>query len=96
MGSLEESRRANEALRAERDHYKEFWSVMNNYHTVMSRFQVPASSVGFPGAPLPNQMGVYSSAPYAEFGAAPSPLSQQAGPPPFAVSGYPFIRCCRR
>jgi len=63
---------------------------MNNYHTVMSRFQVPASSVGFPGAPLPNQMGVYSSAPYPQFGAAPSPLSQQAGPPPFAVSGYPL------
>jgi hypothetical protein len=38
MGSLEESRLANEALTAERDHYKEFWNAMNNYHTVMSRF----------------------------------------------------------
>ena len=92
MGSLEESRRANEAVTAERDHYKEFWSAMNNYHTVMSRFQVPASSVGsvgFAGAPLPTQMGVYSSSPFPQFGAATSPLIRQTVTPPFAASGYP-------
>ena len=93
MGSLEESRRANEAITAERDHYKEFWSAMNNYHTVMSRFQVSAPSVGslgFAGAPLPSQM-VYSSSPsIPQLGAAPSPLIPQTGAPPFATSAYPL------
>jgi hypothetical protein len=46
MRSLKESRRTIEALTAEKDHYKEFWLVTNNYHSVMSRFQVPAPTAG--------------------------------------------------
>jgi len=56
MGSLEESRRIIEALTAERDHYKEFWQAMTNYHSVMARFQVPAPAIAVSAAPLPTQM----------------------------------------
>ena len=93
MDSLEESRRANEAITTERDHYKEFWSAMNNYHTVMSRFQVSAPSVGslgFAGTPLPSQMVSSSSPSIPQFGAAPSPLIPQTDAPPFAISAYPL------
>lgn len=45
MGSLEEARRTIEMLTAEKDHYKEFWQAMSNYHSVMSRFRVPAATV---------------------------------------------------
>lgn len=45
MGSLEEARRTIQTVTAEKDHYKEFWQAMNNYHSVMARFQVvPPSS----------------------------------------------------
>ena len=77
---------------AERDHYKEFWTVMNNYHTVMSRFQVSASSVrsvGFAGA-LSSQM-IYSSSPsIPQLGVAASSLIPQTVAPPFATSAYPL------
>ena len=33
-----------EALTSEKDHCKEFWQAMNNYHSVVSRFQVPAAT----------------------------------------------------
>jgi hypothetical protein len=45
---LEEARRTITALTAEKDHYKEFWQAMNNYHNVMSRFQVSAATAGPP------------------------------------------------
>jgi len=92
MGSLEESRRANMAITAERDHYKEFWTAMNNYHSVMSRFQVSAPSVGslgFAGAPFPGQMDYSSPPSIPQLGTAPSPLIPQTGAPPFATSAYP-------
>jgi hypothetical protein len=90
MDSLEESRRTNEAITAERDHYKEFWTVMNNYHMMMSHFQVSASSVGFTGAPLFSQM-VCSSSPFIpQLGAAPLSLIPQTGVPPFITSAYPL------
>ena len=41
MGSLEEARRTIEALVQEKDYYKYFWQAMNNYHSVLSRFQAP-------------------------------------------------------
>jgi len=45
MGSLDEARRTIKTVTAEKDHYKEFWQAMNNYHSVMARFQVvPPSS----------------------------------------------------
>jgi hypothetical protein len=46
MGSLEEARRTITSLTAEEDPYKEFWQAMNNYHNVMSRFQVSAATAG--------------------------------------------------
>jgi len=58
MGSLEESRRTIEALTAERDHYKEFWQAMNNYQSVMSRFQVPAAAAAITPGPLGSQIAV--------------------------------------
>lgn len=45
MGTLEETRRALDYVTAEKDHYKEFWQAMNNYHSVMSRFQVPTATI---------------------------------------------------
>jgi hypothetical protein len=35
-------------------------------------------------------MGLYSSSPFPQFGAAPSPHIQQTDAPPFAASGYPL------
>ena len=46
MGSLEEASRTITSLTAEEDPYKEFWQAMNNYHNVMSRFQVSAATAG--------------------------------------------------
>jgi hypothetical protein len=75
---------------------------MNNYHAVMSRFQVSAplvGSLGFAGAPLPSQM-VYSASPsipqlgapsIPQLGTAPSPLIPQTGAPPFATSAHPLF-----
>lgn len=60
---------------------------MNNYHTVMSRFQVSAPS--FAGAPFPGQMDYSSPLSIPQLGAAPSPLIPQTGAPPFATSAYP-------
>lgn len=47
MGSLEEARRTIKSVTAEKDHYKEFWQAMNNYHSVMLRFQV-VPPISFP------------------------------------------------
>ena len=47
MGSLEEARQTIKTVTAEKDHYKEFWQAMNNYHSVMARFQV-VPPISFP------------------------------------------------
>jgi hypothetical protein len=78
MGSVEESRRIIEALTEEKDHYKEFWQAMNNYHSVMSRFQVQAPTVT--GSPFPSQLAYSSSV-------APIP---QVNAPQYPASGYPL------
>lgn len=74
MGSLEESRRTIDALTAEKNHYKEFWLVTNNYHSLMSRFQVPAPTT----SPFPTPLHYPSSLGVPQFNA-----------PPYPVSGYP-------
>lgn len=61
MYTLEEARREIEALKKERDHYKEFWQAMNTYHSVMSRFQLSTGSI--PSAPFPSQVLYPNAAP---------------------------------
>jgi hypothetical protein len=78
MGSLEESRRIIEALTKEKDHYKEFWQVTNNYHCVMSRFQVPAPTAAVTSGSFPSQIACSTSL---------APLKMTA--PPFPRPGYP-------
>ena len=78
MGSLEEARRTIEALAQEKDYYKDFWQATNNYHSVMSRFQVPAPSLTT--APFTSHFP-YSS--------ASAPVSQ-VNTPQFSVSSYPL------
>jgi len=78
MGSLEESRRKIDALTAEKDHYKEFWLVTNNYHSLMSRFQVPAPTTAITASPFPAPLHYSSSLGVPQFNA-----------PPYPVSGYP-------
>ena len=72
MGSLEESRRTIEALTKEKDYYKEFWQITNNYHSVMARFQVPAPMAAVTTASFPFQIAYSTSL---------SPLQMTA--PPF-------------
>ena len=78
MSSLEESRRTIEALTKEKDHYKEFWQVTNNYHSVMSRFQVPAPTATVTPASFPSHIAYSSSL---------APLQMAVSS--FPGSGYP-------
>jgi hypothetical protein len=78
MGSLEESRRIIGALTKEKDHYKEFWQVTNNYHSVMSRFQVPAPTAAVTSGSFPSQIAYSTSL---------TPLKMTA--PPIPRPGYP-------
>jgi len=78
MGSLEEARRTIEALAQEKDYYKDFWQATNNYHSVMSRFQVPAPSLTT--APFTSHFPYSSSS---------APVSQ-VNAPQFSVSSYPL------
>ena len=78
MGSLEEARRIIETLTQEKDYYKDFWQAMNNYHNVMSRFQIPTPALT--AAPFATHFPYSSSS---------APVSQ-VNAPQFAVSAYPL------
>ena len=85
MCTLEETRRENEAIKKERDHYKEFWQAMNTYHSVMSRFQLPTEFI--PAAPFPSQVLYPNAAPrymtseFPMYSSGTFPSTLQAAPP---------------
>ena len=85
MCTLEETRCENEAIKKERDHYKEFWQAMNTYHSVMSRFQLPTGSI--PAAPFPSQVQYPNPAPhdltpdFPMYSSGTSSSTLQAAPP---------------
>ena len=84
MGSLEEACRTIEDLTKERDHFREFWVTMKNYHSVMSRFHTSSP----PSAPYHSPASSYHP-PMTSLLPLPPP------PPPltnaqFMVSQYPL------
>jgi hypothetical protein len=81
MGSLEESRCTIEALTAERNYYKEFWQAMNNYHSIISHFQVPAPTMAMPG-PFPSQNALPPINAIAPFHTTAFPVSSHQGEHP--------------
>ena len=101
MGSLEESHRANEAVTAERDHYKEFWSAMNNYHTVVG--DVSFSSPCIVGridrvswcTPLQSNGGILIRS-LPTIWRSPLPTHTTNWRPSFCRLWISFIQCCCR
>ena len=83
MGSLEEARRTIQTVTAEKDHYIEFWQAMNNYHSVMARFQV-VPPISFPHS-TPHQAANVG------MGAGGFPMfNPHQGLPSIGTGGTPF------
>jgi hypothetical protein len=59
MNSLEEARRTNETLTAERDQYKQFWQATSDFYSAMSQFQV-AETTAVPQISVPSNAPVLS------------------------------------